>query len=344
MIIKEAIENLVCGRSLSADEAAAVMDEIMEGKATPAQFGAFVTALRCKGETVEEMVGLARTMRARALSVRADHPVVDTCGTGGDKAGTFNISTAAAIIAAACGVKVAKHGNRAVSSRCGSADILEALGVRIDLTPGEAAECLKQAGIVFMFAPVFHPAMRHAGPPRKEIGIRTVFNLLGPLCNPAGATAQVIGVPRRDLVAAIAEVLRELGSSHALVVHGSDGLDEITLTGPTHVCELENGKLECYDITPEQFGFKTCRLEDIRGGDAVWNAAAMLRLLQGEEGPLRDAAVLNAAAALRVAGQAGSLEDGVTQAGEALETGAALVRLEKFIEVSQMLEALRNAG
>jgi anthranilate phosphoribosyltransferase len=344
MIIKEAIENLVCGRSLSADEAAAVMDEIMEGQATPAQFGAFVTALRCKGETVEEMVGLARTMRAKALPMTVTGPVVDTCGTGGDKAGTFNISTAAAIIAAACGVRVAKHGNRAVSSRCGSADVLEALGVRIDLTPDEAGECLEQAGIVFMFAPVFHPAMRHAGPPRREIGIRTVFNLLGPLCNPAGATTQVIGVPRRELVATIAEVLRDLGSEHSLVVHGSDGLDEITLTGPTQVCELENGQLQCYDINPEEFGLDRCRAEDIKGGDAAWNAAAMLKLLQGETGALKGASILNAAAALRAAGRAGSLAEGIALAGEAIDSGRALTRLEKFIEVSQMLEARRNAG
>ncbi|MDV2989543.1 MAG: anthranilate phosphoribosyltransferase [Dehalogenimonas sp.] len=342
-MIKEAIENLVCGRSLSADEAAAVMNEIMEGQATPAQFGSFVTALRCKGETVEEMVGLARTMRAKALPMTAAGPLVDTCGTGGDKAGTFNISTAAAIIAAACGVKVAKHGNRAVSSQCGSADVLEALGVKIDLLPDEAVACLDQAGIVFMFAPVFHPAMKHAGPPRREIGIRTVFNLLGPLCNPAGATAQVIGVPRRELVLTIATVLKELGSHHAIVVHGADGLDEITLTGVTHACELRAGRLECYDIDPAALGLARCEAEAIKGGDARWNAAAMLRLLQGEPGALRDAAIINAAAALKAADVVDSLAEGVVLAAAAIDNGKALARMEKFIEVSRLLEAQRDS-
>lgn len=341
MVIRDAIETLVSGRSLNSEEAAAVMGEIMEGRATPAQFGAFVTALRCKGETVEEMVGLARTMRAKALPMSAAGPLVDTCGTGGDKAGTFNISTAAAIIAAGCGVKVAKHGNRAVSSQCGSADVLEALGVRIDLLPAEAVQCLEQAGIVFMFAPVFHPAMKHAGPPRREIGIRTVFNLLGPLCNPAGAAAQVIGVPRRELVKTIANVLKELGSHHAFVVHGADGLDEITLTGVTHICELRDNKLECYDIDPAEFGLERCGAEAIKGGDARWNAAAMLRLLQGEEGPLRNASIINAAAALKAADITDSLAEGVATAADAIDSGKALAKLEKFIEVSQMLEARR---
>ncbi|MGI2335115.1 MAG: anthranilate phosphoribosyltransferase [Dehalogenimonas sp.] len=342
-MIKEAIETLVSGRSLSAAEAEAVMDEIMEGKATPAQFGSFVTALRCKGETVEEMVGLARTMRAKALPMTVTGPVVDTCGTGGDKAGTFNISTAAAIIAAACGVKVAKHGNRAVSSQCGSADVLEALGVKIDLLPDEAAECLEQAGIVFMFAPVFHPAMKHAGPPRREIGIRTVFNLLGPLCNPAGAATQVIGVPRRDLVLTIATVLKELGSRHAIVVHGTDGLDEITLTGVTHTCELRDGRLECYDIDPLTLGLARCEAAAIKGGDARWNATAMLRLLQGEDGALRNAAIINAAAALKAADVTDSLAEGLGLSAEAIDSGKALAKLEKFIEVSQSRKARHDS-
>lgn len=341
-MIKEAIQSLVSGKSLSADEASAVMGEIMDGAATPAQFGAFVTALRCKGETVEEMVGLARTMRARALPVASACPVVDTCGTGGDGAGTFNISTAAAIIAAACGVRVAKHGNRAMSSQCGSADVLEALGVRINLLPEEAAECLERVGIAFMFAPVFHPAMKHAGPPRKEIGIRTVFNLLGPLCNPAGATAQVIGVPNKDLVLKMAAALRALGGAHALVVHG-DGLDELTVTGLTHVCELIGDELNRYTVTPEGVGLTRRSLEDIRGGDARWNAAAMLRLLQGEAGALRDAAVLNAAAALLVADRAKTLSEGMTMANGAIDCGNALATLEKFVETTQMLEARRAA-
>ena len=340
-MIKEAIQSLVSGKSLTADEAAAVMDEIMEGQATPAQFGAFVTALRCKGETIEEMVGMARTMRAKALPMATRGPVVDTCGTGGDGAGTFNISTAAAIVAAACGVRVAKHGNRAVSSNCGSANVLEALGVRIDLSPTEAAECLEQAGIAFMFAPIFHPAMKYAGLPRREIGIRTVFNLLGPLCNPAGATAQVIGVARRDLVLEMATVLKELGSHHAIIVHGDDGLDEITVTGITHICELKDGDLKCYDINPEDYGLQQYVAADIKGGDARWNAAAILRLLQGEPGARRDAAVLNAAAALKAADVIDSFAEGINMAADAIDSGRALASLEKFIEVSQMLEARR---
>lgn len=342
-MIKEAIQSLVSGKSLTADEAAAVMDEIMEGQSTLAQFGAFVTALRCKGETVEEMVGMARTMRAKALPMATSGPVVDTCGTGGDGAGTFNISTAAAIVAAACGVRVAKHGNRAVSSKCGSADVLEALGVRIDLSPIEAAECLEQAGIAFMFAPVFHPAMKYAGLPRREIGIRTVFNLLGPLCNPAGATAQVIGVARRDLVLQMAMVLKELGSHHAMIVHGNDGLDEITVTGVTHICELKDGDLKCYDINPEDYGLPHYAAADIKGGDARWNAAAILRLLQGELGALRDATALNAAAALKAADVIDSLTEGINMATDAIDSGWALDRLEKFIEISQMLEARRDS-
>ena len=341
-MIREAIESLVNGKSLSADEASAVMAEIMEGQATPAQFGAFVTALRCKGETVEEMVGLARTMRAKALPVISTGPVVDTCGTGGDGAGTFNISTAAAIVAAACGARVAKHGNRAMSSKCGSADVLEALGVKINLLPDEVAECLERVGLAFMFAPVFHPAMKHAGPPRREIGIRTVFNLLGPLCNPAGATAQVVGVPNKDLVLKMAAALRALGGCHALVVYG-DGLDELTVAGSTYVCELIGDGLHRYTVTPEDFGLSRHPIDAIKGGDARWNASAMLRLLQGETGALRDAAVLNAAAALLVAGKANSLGDGVAMAIDAIDSGKALAKLEKLVEISQMLEARRAA-
>ena len=341
-MIKEAIETLVCGKSLSSDEASAVMAEIMDGQATPAQFGAFVTALRCKGETIEEMVGLARTMRAKALPVRPPYPVVDTCGTGGDGAGTFNISTGAAIVAAACGVKVAKHGNRAMSSNCGSADVLEALGVKINLTPDEVAECLDRVGIAFMFAPVFHPAMKHAGPPRREIGIRTVFNLLGPLCNPAGASAQVIGVPKADLVLKMAAALRALGGCHALVVHG-DGLDELSVTGPSTVCELIGDGLHRFTVTPEEFGLSRHPINAIKGGDARWNAAALLRLLQGEPGAFRDAVVLNATAALLVADRVASLGEGVTMAAAAIDEGRALAKLEKFIEISQMLEARRAA-
>ncbi len=339
-MIREAIETLVTGKSLSADEASAVMAEIMEGQATPAQFGAFVTALRCKGETIDEMVGLARTMRAKSLQVVANGPVVDTCGTGGDGAGTFNISTAAAIVAAACGARVAKHGNRAMSSKCGSADVLEALGVRINLSPAEVTECLDKAGVAFMFAPVFHPAMKHAGPPRKEIGIRTVFNLLGPLCNPAGASAQVIGVPNKELVLKMAAALRALGGSHALVVHG-EGLDEITVTGSTFVCELIGDALNRYTVVPEDFGLTRHPKDAIKGGDARWNAAAMLRVLEGEPGAFRDAVVLNTAAALLAADKVKNLCEGVVMALDAIDSGKALAKLEQFVEITQMLEMRR---
>jgi anthranilate phosphoribosyltransferase len=341
-MIREAIETLVTGKSLSADEASAVMAEIMDGQATPAQFGAFVTALRCKGETIDEMVGLARTMRAKALPVASGGPVVDTCGTGGDGAGTFNISTAAAIVAAACGARVAKHGNRAMSSKCGSADVLEALGIRINLSPAEVAECLEKAGVAFMFAPMFHPAMKHAGPPRKEIGIRTVFNLLGPLCNPAGASSQVIGVPNTDLVLKMAATLRALGGTHALVVHG-DGLDELTVTGSTFVCELIGNALNRYNVVPEDFGLTRYPKDLIKGVDAQWNAAAMLRMLQGETGAFRDAAALNAAAALLAADKVKNLGEGVAKALDAIDSGKALAKLEKFVEVTQMLEMRRAA-
>ena len=318
------------------------MAEIMDGQATPAQFGAFVTALRCKGETIDEMVGLARTMRAKALPVVSGGPVVDTCGTGGDGAGTLNISTAAAIVAAACGARVAKHGNRAMSSKCGSADVLEALGVRINLSAVEVAECLEKVGVAFMFAPVFHPAMKHAGLPRREIGIRTVFNLLGPLCNPAGASAQVIGVPNKDLVLKMAAVLRALGGTHALIVHG-DGLDELTVTGQTHVCELIGDALNRYTVVPEDFGLTRYPKDSIKGGDARWNAATMLRMLQGETGAFRDAAVFNAAAALLAADKVKNLGEGVTLAVEAIDSGKALAKLENFVEVTQMLEMRRGA-
>src|SRR5208283_2620075 len=274
-MIKEAIQVIISGRSLSAEEASSVMSEIMDGQATPAQFGAFVTALRLKGESVSEIVGLARTMRARAVPVNSTRPLVDTCGTGGDGARTFNISTAAAIVAAACGIRVAKHGSRAVASTCGSADVLEALGVNISLPPAGVEYCLERVGVAFLFAPVFHPAMKYAAAPRKEIGIRTVFNLLGPLVNPAGARAQLIGVADESMLKKIALVLKELGSQHALIVHGNDGLDEITVTGESRICELKEGIVEIYAVRPEYVGLARHLPEDLRGGSVADNAAAM---------------------------------------------------------------------
>ena len=280
-MIKDAIATLVTGRSLSMDQAESAMTEIMNGEVTPAQFGAFVTALRMKGETSDEIAGMAKVMRARAIPVHADGVVVDTCGTGGDNAFTFNISTAAAFVVAGAGLKVAKHGNRAASSHCGSADVLEALGVKIEMSAEQVERCLKDVGIGFMFAPAFHPAMKYAGPPRREIGIRTVFNILGPLTNPAHAQAQVLGVAESSLTEKMAVVLRLLGCHHALVVHGEDGLDEITIAGKTQVRELEGDRIKMYSVSPEDFGFSRASLEEIKGSTPSENAASVRQILAG---------------------------------------------------------------
>jgi anthranilate phosphoribosyltransferase len=333
-MIKEAISQLIAGNSLTVNEASAVMTEIMEGEATPAQFGAFVTALRLKGETVDEIVGLARVMRAKAIPVTVDGPVVDTCGTGGDAAGTFNISTAAAIVAAAAGVKIAKHGNRAMSSQCGSADVLEALGVNINLNAEQVAECLKQAGIGFMFAPAYHPAMKYAAGPRREIGIRTVFNVLGPLTNPAGAEAQVVGVADRLLLEKLILSLKELGCKHALVVHGEDGLDEITVTTGTRIHELKNGTLSSYTIIPEDFGFRRAKAGDLKGTDSAENAKLVQRIFKGEPGAQRQIVLLNAAAALIAGGKADSFKQGIKMAGETIDQGLARKKLEELVYIS----------
>jgi anthranilate phosphoribosyltransferase len=336
-MIKEAIGTLVTGRSLSMDQAESAMTEIMNGEVTPAQFGAFVTALRMKGETSEEIAGMAKVMRAKAIQVQADGPVVDTCGTGGDNASTFNISTAAAFVVAGAGLKVAKHGNRAASSQCGSADVLEALGVKIELNAQQVERCLKEVGIGFMFAPAFHPAMKYAGPPRREIGIRTVFNILGPLTNPAHAQAQVLGVAESSLTEKMAAVLRMLGCHHALVVHGEDGLDEITITGKTQVRELEGDHIKMYSISPEDFGFFRTSLEDIRGSTPSENAASVRRILEGAAGPQRDVVLMNAAAAIVAGDKAGNLPEGAKLAAEAIDSGRALDRLEQLIKLSQNL-------
>jgi anthranilate phosphoribosyltransferase len=331
-MIREAIKKLIEGQSLAADEASTVMDEIMAGEATPAQFGAFVTALRLKGETADEIVGLARVMRARAVPVTTARPVVDTCGTGGDSAGTFNISTAAAFVAASAGLSVAKHGNRAMSSQCGSADVLEALGVRIDLDAAQVGLCLQEVGIGFMFAPLFHPAMKYAAAPRREIGIRTVFNILGPLTNPAGAGAQVIGVADGSLGGKIATVLKGLGSRHALVVHGDDGLDEISVCQSSQVWELKDGTIKSYNIAPEDFGLSRAAEGSLSGGNATTNAALLRAVFEGTTGPRRDAVLLNAAAALVAGDSAASLKEGVALTRKALDSGAALAKLEELIE------------
>lgn len=334
-MIKEAIAALVEGKSLSSDEAATVMGEIMEGEVTPAQFGAFVTALRLKGETVDEISGLARVMRAKAIPVRVDGLLVDTCGTGGDGSATFNISTAAAFVVAGAGLKVAKHGNRAMSSQCGSADVLEALGVRIELTAEQVRRCLEEVGIGFMFAPSFHPAMKYAGPSRREIGIRTVFNILGPLTNPAGAQAQVLGVADGSLLEKMARVLDSLGSRHAMVVHGEDGLDEISLTGKTLVCELKEGGINHYTISPEEFGFKCVSVDKLKGGTAQENADRLRSVLNGAQGPERDIVLMNAAAALVVSGKVDTLQAGIDVAGESIDDGRAMASLNRLVELSQ---------
>ena len=334
-MIKEAIAQLVTGHSLSMSESAQVMAEIMEGQVTPAQFGAFVTALRLKGETVEEIAGMVQTMRDKAVHVNIDELVVDTCGTGGDNSATFNISTAAAFVVAGAGVKVAKHGNRAMSSKCGSADVLEALGVKIELTAEQVQRCLKEVGIGFMFAPSFHPAMKYAAAPRREIGIRTVFNILGPLTNPAGAQAQVLGVADGALVEKMAKVLQFLGCKHALVVHSEDGLDELTVTGKTFICELRGNRLQNYSIIPEEVGLPRGKLDDLKGGTATENAALLRDILSGKSGYAMDAVLLNAAGALLAAERVETLADGVLFARGAIGTGRALDKLNSLIELTR---------
>jgi len=330
-MIREAIAQVVSGKSLSMEDAAGVMDEIMSGEATPAQFGAFVTALRMKGETVEEIAGLARGMREKATPVRVKGPLVDTCGTGGDARGTFNISTTAAFVVAGAGLPVAKHGNRAISSQCGSADVLECLGVKIDLDARQMARCLRDVGIGFLFAPQFHPAMKYAAAPRREVGIWTVFNILGPLTNPAGARCQVIGVANPSLTYKLAHALQLLGCEHALVVHGEDGLDEMSIGGRTTVCEVNRGSFSTYFVTPEELGLTRAPLEGVKGGTARENADMLLAILQGGHGPRRDIVLLNAAAALVAGNKAEDLAEGLRLAAGSLDRGAAQAKFEELV-------------
>jgi anthranilate phosphoribosyltransferase len=327
-MIGAAIAKLVEQQSLTEEEAAHAMREIMEGGATPAQIAAFLIALRIKGETIEEITGCARVMREKATRIRAPYPnVIDTCGTGGDGSQTFNISTTAAFVVAGAGVPVAKHGNRAMSSRCGSADLLQALGVAIELSPEMAETCLAEVGITFLFAPLFHSAMKYAVGPRREIGVRTIFNILGPLTNPAGAKQQILGVSRKEFAEPMAHVLGNLGSTRAFVVHGADGLDEITTTGETHITALDGGKIASYTITPEQFGLPRAPLGALAGGDAQQNADITLAVLEGKRGPHRDVVLLNAAAGLAIAGTAPDLQAGLQLAARAIDSGAALQKL-----------------
>lgn len=336
MGIRQAIEALVNeGRDLSEEEAASAMSAVFSGEATPAQLSALLIALRLKGETVDEIAGMARVMRQHALRVDVEGPLLDTCGTGGDGRGTFNVSTAAAFVAAGAGVRVAKHGNRAMTSGCGSADVLEALGAKIDLGPDAVAECIRQTGFGFMFAQVFHPAMKYAAATRREIGVRTVFNILGPLTNPAGATCQLLGVARPELVPKMAAALARLGTRHALVVHGHDGEDELSLAGPSSVCELISGRVREYTVSPEDAGLSTALPSALRGGTPQQNAAIVVSVLRGEQGPLRDVVVLNAAAGLVAADAVTDLKEGARAAAHAIDSGEAVRRLERWVDLTR---------
>ena len=327
------LTRLVEGEDLSREDAAAAMERVMSGEATPAQVGAFIVALRAKGETPQEVEGLAGVMLSMAPAVEAPGPVVDTCGTGGDRAGTINVSTIAAIVAAGAGAVVAKHGNRAASSQCGSADLLEALGVTVGLDADGVSRCLHECGIGFMFAPVFHPAFAHAGAPRRELGIPTVFNFLGPLTNPARPQAQVVGVAAERMLPVVAGVL-SARATRAYVVRGRDGLDEITTTGPTEVIETGVGDARALTIDPADLGVAYARREDLLGGDAEANAGVARAVLGGEPGPARDIVVLNAAAALTVSGTASGMGEALARAAESIDTGGARRVLERWIEVS----------
>ena len=336
-MIAQAIDKLVSGESLTNEEAAGAMEEMMDGSATPVQISALLVALRMKGETVDELAGLARVMRSKAVPVvLGQGEVVDTCGTGGDRSGTFNISTASAIVASAAGVPIAKHGNRAMSSRCGSADVLEALGVQINLDAEEVARCVQHVGIGFMFAPLFHPAMKYAAPVRRELGIRTVFNILGPLTNPAGARAQLLGVAEPSLAPKLAGVLERLGARHALVVHGYGGLDELSITGPSVIYHVREGRtIEHISLRPQDVGLEVAPMEAIRGGSAEENAEIIRGVLSGEAGPRRDVILLNAAAVLYAADATDSIHDGIEVAASAIDSGNALRTLDRLVEFSK---------
>jgi anthranilate phosphoribosyltransferase len=335
-MIVQAIKTVIDRVDLTKDEAEQVMEVIMSGEATPAQIASFITALRMKGETVDEISGFAKVMRDKASRIQPKvAEIVDTCGTGGDQQHTFNISTTVAFVVAGAGVSVAKHGNRSVSSKSGSADVLEALGIRIDLAPAEVEKAIEDIGIGFMFAPNFHGAMKHAVGPRREIGVRTVFNILGPLTNPAGATAQVLGVYDPDLTEVMAYVLGNLGIKHALVVHGHDGLDELSNTGESKISELKDGKVTTYTLIPEECRVKRTSIDMLKGGSAEDNAKITLEVLKGAKSPRRDIVLINAAAALIAADKAESFEDGVKTAAKSIDSGNASAKLEALREFSQ---------
>jgi anthranilate phosphoribosyltransferase len=340
MSIQNAINQVISHADLSAEEMVEVMHTIMTGGATPAQIGAFLIGLRMKGETVTEIAAAATVMRelAQRVDVEAQN-LVDTCGTGGDSSGTFNISTASAFVAAAAGARVAKHGNRSISSKSGSADVLEAAGVRLDLNPEQVRRCLDEVGIGFMFAPAHHSAMKHAIGPRREIGARTVFNVLGPLTNPAGAPNQVLGVFSKDLLGPMAEVLQKLGSHHVLVVHARDGLDEISIAVETDVAELKDGQIRHFSVSPEMFGLKRNSLDALKAEDAQQSLKIIRSVLEDTAGPARDIVCINAGAAIYAAGVADSLEDGVKRADKAISSGDAHKKLDQLIVLTQSLES-----
>ena len=336
-MISNAIKEIVAGHDLSPDDVEAAMDEILEGEASTAQIAAFVVGLRMKGESAIEIAAAARSLRKHCETIRpqVDGPLLDTCGTGGDGLQTFNISTAAAIVAAACGVAVAKHGNRAVSSKAGSADVLEALGVRIDLAPERVLRCIEEVGIGFMFAPSHHAAMRHAAPVRRELGVRTLFNLLGPLSNPASASHQLVGVYDPGRIEQLAQALGALGLTAAWVVHGEGGLDEISPAGPSAVAQLADGEVSRFEVSPRDFGLSEVSVESLGGGDAACNAAIIRDVLDGQQGPPRIAVVLNAAAALCVTGGAGDPKTAAEQASEAIDNGDAKQVLDRWAQFTQ---------
>ncbi|MGD9118550.1 MAG: anthranilate phosphoribosyltransferase [Dehalococcoidia bacterium] len=337
-MIKEAISLLIDGKSLTFEQATEVMEEITSGEVTPAQFGALVTALRVKGESADEIAGLASVMRAKSVRVETNVPVIDIVGTGGDNSNSFNISTTAAFVAAGAGLKVAKHNNRAMTSQCGSADVLEALGIKIELDAKQVQDCIERVGIGFMFAPLFHPSMKFAAAPRREIGVRTVFNILGPLTNPALVEAQVLGVASLELGEKMVKVLKRLGKKRALVVHGLNGMDEITLAGNSRVWELSDGEITKYDIAPQDFGIAEAKIETLVGGTSEENARILRSVLEGEKGPQRDAVVLNAAAGIALVNNdkgISALKEAAQVALETIDSGRALEKLERLITLTQ---------
>lgn len=339
IVFKDALQRLLDSNDLAHGEMLDVMHQVMGGELTPAQIAALLVALRIKGETVDEIAAAAEVMRelATRVTIRDDEHLIDTCGTGGDGIHTFNVSTVSAFVAAAAGAKVAKHGGRSVSSACGSADVLETLGINVNLTPDQVARCVNEIGIGFMFAPNHHSAMRHAAPVRRELGVRTLFNLLGPLTNPAGAKRQIMGVFHRDLTGVLARVLQRLGSQHVMVVHGADGMDEISFSGDTYVAELKNGRINEYVLNPRQFSLDLHEVKSIRVQDAAQSAVMVKSVLAGEKIPARDIVLLNAGAAIYISGLVDNMQQGIEHAAQILDNGAAQAKLEQLLNLSQQL-------